>query len=1120
MKIRTSSLITIGWLLTLMLVPLSGAIGPGDAGGEIGTWILMDHDPIVISSDADFASQAASEPWSGSGTEGDPYVIQGYLINASSANYGISISGTTVHFIVRSCHVLDTSSDMTYGTGIGLRFYDVQHGNIKYLQVLRSKNFGINIQDSENITIDNTTVIGSPDADGLYIRSSNGINVIRCILRDNEFGMLLEESQGCIMGCSITQSIYNGIELYRASGWKFEDNTIEDASKIGIYLRSGSINNEFHRNIFINCSFSLYGRAEVFTTNHIPIDNTVNGLPVHQIKDHAGSGEELTISPGQLIMGNVSGVVIRGMNISMGSEAISLGYCSRVIVVGCNLSNNEWGLGMVGGDNNTVKDCLFLDCDRAGAMMTETKDGTVRNCLYRGGEMGLCAGDNTYRLMAHDNRMERNEIGIYLGGAFGARVHNNTIAGSGEHGIYLEYVFDSYVEGNRMIDGPGMVSPGKGISVNNLYDTMLRDNLVLHTDIGMDLVSIFDCQIMNNTMDSALNEGAILDGPDNCTIIGNLFYRSGGLGVAMVSDHGPIIDNLIWGNSFLYNNGATSVHQSGRYQASEPAPSDNWTSIADGRGNHWSDWTTPDIDGDGIVDLSYALEGGRNDTRPLVLDPLLYVTPPTDVLAVSMRDSVNISWNEPTFTRSWQISGYRIFRGQEGQVSTLLAELLSDAGYFVDNEVSSGVQYNYSVLAYNRYGSGAMSKVVFGSPDSTPPEIMISAPKNGSFWNVTSVEASWEGSDDVDVVGFRYRTDLGPWTERGLVNTTIITNLSQGDHLLDVECYDELNNSGQASISFLIDLTNPEVEIIEPQEGLITALGSTNISWVGEDLPYSVSNYRWRLDDEGWVVTNGTFVVLEDLSDGHHTFHIEVIDLAGNIGYDRTTFTIDTISPVVKILIPSEGEVFLGRPILASWTLDGTGTSITGVRIKLDSGPWRDIGLALNETLMGLEIGNHTYWVSAADQAGNTGTATVSFRVGSEIPQPPAQGKGLILGRVLDKDGDPLHKVKVRSDTGEEAFTDSEGYFFIEVPAGMRTLTFTKRDFKEYERIIEVAEDRTLQMDPIAMERSTDDKKDGMEWWQCCLCCLLPFVVLLFMFLVIWAVARIRKSRRRKLDEE
>jgi parallel beta-helix repeat protein len=777
-------------------------------------------------------------------------------------------------------------------------------------------------------------------------------------------------------------------------------------------------------------------------------------------------------------------------------------------------------LGIVGGDNITVEDCIFMDCDRAGTMMEETRDGTVRNCFYRGGEMGLCTGDNLYRLLAHDNRMEGNEIGIYLGGAIGATVHNNTIAGSSEHGLYLEYVFDSHVEGNRIDDGPIMVSPGKGISANHLYDTMIRDNLVLHTDIGMDLEWTFDCQIMNNTVDSALNEGVRFDGSDNCTIVGNLFYRNGGLGVTMVSDHGPTMDDIVWGNSFLFNNGATTVYQSGRYQAQDASSFNNWTSQSEGKGNYWSDWTSPDTDSDNIVDIPYTLLGGVLDEKPLVEQPLLLVTPPMGIGAEGGRFTNNVTWGAPLFSRSGEISGYRVYRSVNHSAPALLQELPADALHLVDMNVDNGVIYDYSVMAFNRYGDGELGQSVRAIPDSSPPKVNITSPMDGSFWNVTNLDVTWESSDDSGIANHRLRLDEGNWTDTGANTSVHLTNLTEGDHSLDLEVIDTMGNEAADRVVFHIDITPPEVDIVEPAYGAVLSSSVVAVKWVGEDVSYDAMTYRYRSDEGNWTEFNGTTITLTGLSEGEHRFEIEVRDLAKNSAKAATAFTVDTISPVVEILTPSEGEVISGRPILASWTANGTGSSITGLRTKLDSGPWRDIGIASNETLMGLEKGNHTYWVSATDGAGNSGTASVSFRVASEIPEPPAPGKGLILGRVLDKDGDPVHMVKVRSDKGEETFTDSEGYFFIEVEAGRRTLTFSKKGYRTYDRIIEVTENGTVQMDPVAMEERSDEKRAGLEWWYFCLCCLLPFVLLLLMFMVIGAMARIRRSRRRMLDEE
>ncbi|UCH05094.1 MAG: hypothetical protein JSW05_02740 [Candidatus Thorarchaeota archaeon] len=43
----------------------------------------LNHSPISITSDADFAAQKAAEGWAGNGTQTNPYVIEGYNITHS-----------------------------------------------------------------------------------------------------------------------------------------------------------------------------------------------------------------------------------------------------------------------------------------------------------------------------------------------------------------------------------------------------------------------------------------------------------------------------------------------------------------------------------------------------------------------------------------------------------------------------------------------------------------------------------------------------------------------------------------------------------------------------------------------------------------------------------------------------------------------------------------------------------------------------------------------------------------------------------------------------------------------------------------------------------------------------
>ena len=63
---------------------------------------LPSHAPIEIIGDANFTS--ANGVANGSGTEGDPYIIENYDISAATAD-GIEIRDTTAHFIIQNVNI-------------------------------------------------------------------------------------------------------------------------------------------------------------------------------------------------------------------------------------------------------------------------------------------------------------------------------------------------------------------------------------------------------------------------------------------------------------------------------------------------------------------------------------------------------------------------------------------------------------------------------------------------------------------------------------------------------------------------------------------------------------------------------------------------------------------------------------------------------------------------------------------------------------------------------------------------------------------------------------------------------------------------------------------------------
>jgi parallel beta-helix repeat protein len=173
---------------------------------------------------------------------------------------------------------------------------------------------------------------------------------------------------------------------------------------------------------------------------------------------------------------------------------------------------------------------------------------------------------------------------------------NNTCISYDMAGIKLDSS-----DGNTLIDntcsGHGI---GYGISLRLSNANNVTGNTCSYSYYGMDISMSPDNRFFNNTCSHNTQYGFYTDW---------VSYDPGG-------------NNSIWNNTFNDNNGAGNTYDPSHSQACDNGGG-NWWNSTEGYGNYWSDWTTPDVNGDGIVDWSYNLTGsaGAKDHYPLTTTP-------------------------------------------------------------------------------------------------------------------------------------------------------------------------------------------------------------------------------------------------------------------------------------------------------------------------------------------------------------------------------------------------------------------------------------------------------------------------------------------------------------------
>ncbi len=149
---------------------------------------LIPHDPISVTSDSNFTDYG----FPGTGTELDPYVIEGYNITTTSIN-GIYVNGTTKYFTISNCYI-DASDGIFIGSvadgtatvinntcnnnnniGIVLSF---SGSSIVANNTCNYNGFGIVLSSSDSSTVANNSCINNNDGYGIFLMNYSDYSTV------------------------------------------------------------------------------------------------------------------------------------------------------------------------------------------------------------------------------------------------------------------------------------------------------------------------------------------------------------------------------------------------------------------------------------------------------------------------------------------------------------------------------------------------------------------------------------------------------------------------------------------------------------------------------------------------------------------------------------------------------------------------------------------------------------------------------------------------------------------------------------------------------------------------------------------------------------------------------
>jgi len=239
---------------------------------------------IMIQSDSDFGPAG----FTGSGTEGDPYVLDGQIIDLGN-DMGIRIFNTNAHFVIRNCEITGWNSDRAFeltnadngtiennyihgkfmyglitansedlnftgneiqGVSRGIWGLNLWRADITNNKFLDSIWFGIDLDSaSRNITIENNWIhrvneVSYSGTHGAIYTSADNVSIISNDMRTlNGYGIVVNSGENIeIQNNRIRDSSQRGIYISAADKVDISFNNISCVQYDGIHIASGAAN--------------------------------------------------------------------------------------------------------------------------------------------------------------------------------------------------------------------------------------------------------------------------------------------------------------------------------------------------------------------------------------------------------------------------------------------------------------------------------------------------------------------------------------------------------------------------------------------------------------------------------------------------------------------------------------------------------------------------------------------------------------------------------------------------------------------------------------------------------------------------------------------------------------